>query len=328
MFEGWLRELGVNVQTLPARILTEVAPRVQIYAMPSEYNLIDSSFILRGDNLSVYQGNDNFLTDKTLVAAREAVGSVDHAFVPYAYIWWYPFRLGNIDAATRESEGQRMVTKYLDLGLEHAAILGAPVVVPCGGNLVYYDDVDSVMNEAVYTPYDFVDYARARRPEIAPRILPLIAGDYVLKHGTVNEPHWSPLTTENYQQRLDLFLREWATANPLVPSKSAVTPASVSFLQRRLERPEVTPIDYDLVFRRENEAVGFRVDMRDKSIHLDTNATPSRPWIRFDIQPVAFEAWLSETIIFEVIMESARFVVYREPERHDVKIWELLRLYF
>lgn len=331
MFEGWLRELGLVVKTLPPRRLFAVAPGVEVYSMPSEYNKIDSSFLLKGEGLCVYQGNDNFLTAETLVEARRAVGPVDHAFVPYAYIWWYPFRLGSIDAATRHSEGQRMVTKYLDLGLEHATILGSPVVVPCGGNLVYYDSVDSDINQAVYTPYDFKDYTIERRPDLAERVMPLVAGDYILKESGVDRPVWSPSTTAVYKEKLAAFLAAWAAKNP--PSseaRSGVTAADVEFLAKRLQRPEVAALDYVLVFLcADNPSIGFQVDLKEKSIALRTDVpTDGRSWLRFEMQAVALDAWLAERIIFEVILESARFTVYRFPEVHDPKVWELLRLYF
>jgi hypothetical protein len=330
MFEGWLRELGANVQVLPARKLTEIEKGVHVYAMPSEYNAIDSSFLLKNDNLCVYQGNDNFLTDKTLVEARRVVGKVDHAFVPYAYIWWYPFCLGSIDKDVRYREGQRMVSKYLDLGLEHARILDAPVVVPCGGNLVYYDRVDSVINEAVYTPYDFADYAREHAPDLASRVSPMVGGDYILKERGENKLMWRPSTTEAYQNQLAHFLADWAKNNPeVVSAPKPFTAADVAFLERRLANPLVPALNYDLVFQRSDAPqIGFRVDLTAKKIHFDTVVREPKPWIRFELQSVAMTAWMTERIIFEVVLESARFVVYRFPEQHDPKIWEALRLYF
>jgi hypothetical protein len=330
MFERWLRELGMNVRTLPARELTEIAPGVSVYAMPSEYNQIDSSFILKGENICVYQGNDNFLTDKTLDAAKRVVGRVDHAFVPYAYIWWYPFRLGSIDAATRYSEGQRMVTKYLDLGLSHATILDAPIVVPCGGNLVYYDRVDSDINTAVYTPYDFKDYASANRPDIADRVMPLLAGDYILRHGGRDRAVWNPTTTRSYKEELSRFLAVWAANNPpSSPAPVQLTPEKLEFLRRRIASSDVAPQDYVLIFEcLSAPATGFSVDLREKTVSLSYAQPDDRPWIRFEIQMDAFLAWLNESVIFEVILESARFTVYRQPERHDPRIWETLRLYF
>jgi hypothetical protein len=331
MFEGWLRELGLVVKTLPPRRLVEVSPGVSVYSMPSEYNKIDSSFLLKGGDLCVYQGNDNFLTAETLVEARRAVGPVDHAFVPYAYIWWYPFRLGSIDAETRHREGQRMVTKYLDLGLEHATILGSPIVVPCGGNLVYYDSVDSDINQAVYTPYDFKDYTAKHRPDLAERIMPLVAGDYLLKEDGVDRAVWSPSTTAIYKEKLAAFLASWAAqVEPAAAARPRLTLENLAFLERRLARTEVLPLDYVLVFLCSDDPTnGFQVDLKAKTIALRTDVpSDGRAWIRFEMQAVALDAWLSEQIIFEVVLESARFTIYRFPEVHDPKIWEMVRLYF
>ncbi len=330
MFEAWLRDIGANVRTLPARKLVEVEPGVSAYAMPSEYNQIDSSFMLRGENLCVYQGNDNFLTAQTLAQARKDVGAADHAFVPYAYIWWYPFRLGSIDAERRDAEGQRMVTKYLDLGIEHARLLEAEVVVPCGGNLVYHDHVDSLINRAVYTPYDFADYAREHAPDIADRVMPLVAGDYALKVDGASELFWARSSTETYTRRLAAFLAEWAANDPthLSPPR-ATTQETVAFLARRIEPGEVPALDYEISFERADDPnVGLCVDLATKSIALRPGTAGDRPWIRFVLEPVAFDAWLREDVIFEVVLESARFTVFRQPEVHDPKVWEVLRLYF
>ena len=132
-----------------------------------------------------------------------------------------------------QSEGDRMVSKYLDLGLEHARILDAPVVVPCGGNLVYYDSVDSIINDAVYTPYDFADYARDRAPDLAPRVYPLVAGDFVLKAGGEQVFSWKRGSTAAYQAALERFLANWSEVNWVEPVPvRAVARSDVAFSRR------------------------------------------------------------------------------------------------
>lgn len=178
VLEPALREHNYNVVPLPPLVKTEISPGVHALAMPSEYNRIDSSFVVRSEELCVYQGNDNFLTEATLTIARQQMGPVDHAFVPYAYIWWYPFCLGSISDEAREKEGNRLIFKHLELGLMHTEILQATYAIPCGGNLVYYDRVDSVVNKSVYSPLDLADYVARTRPDLAHRVLPMFAGDY------------------------------------------------------------------------------------------------------------------------------------------------------
>ena len=330
ILEPSLRAAGRTVVALPPLEQVQIAAGVFAYAMPSEYNKIDSSFVLRSDQLCVYQGNDNFLTAATLVRAREVMGAVDHAFVPYAYIWWYPFCLGSIDDATREREGQRLIHKYLDIGLLHTEILGAQVAVPNGGNLVYYDRVDSVVNTAVYSPLDFKAYADRVRPDLTDRVLPMFAGDYLLQIDGKAQPHWTPRDTAQFKLEMAQFLTTQArTLHREVPSRHHITLADGAFLQARLQRPEVTPQDYILVFQRAdllNHAL--RVDLLTRQVTVGPTIEPTRPWIRFEIEPLAFEMWMGQHESFEVVLETSRFVAYRQPEQHDPKVWEVLRLYF
>lgn len=91
----------------------------------------------------------------------------------------------------------------------------------------------------------------------------------------------------------------------------------------------MTPQDYILVFQRADLLDhALRVDLLTRQVTVGPTIEPRRPWIRFEIEPLAFEMWMGQLESFEVVLETSRFVAYRQPEQHDPKVWEVLRLYF
>ena len=98
-------EAGIEVVELPADRLTEIAPGVEIYAVLHETNGVDASLAIRNAHFSVYHGNDNYVSAPTLQRLKDAVGRVDVACVPFAYIHWYPFLLEGVDPGLARRRG-------------------------------------------------------------------------------------------------------------------------------------------------------------------------------------------------------------------------------
>ena len=85
-----------NLFKIKPNKIYKVDQNINVLALPSDHNKIDTSYIIRGDKFSVYHGNDNFLSPQIVKKAAKKYGSVDHAYVPFAYVWWYPFCLKSI----------------------------------------------------------------------------------------------------------------------------------------------------------------------------------------------------------------------------------------
>ena len=132
MFSQMCVEAGIEVAELPADRLTEIAPGVEIYAVLHETNGVDASMAIRNASFCAYHGNDNYVSAPTLQRLKDAVGRVDVACVPFAYIHWYPFLLEGVEPAWRDAEAKRLMDQYLDKGIEQAEILDAEVVIPFG----------------------------------------------------------------------------------------------------------------------------------------------------------------------------------------------------
>lgn len=328
VLEEQLRAGGFNVQPIEPMQPMEIAPGVTALAMPSEYNQIDSSFIIKGNGFSVYQGNDNFLTEATLSRARELMGRINHAYIPYAYIWWYPICLASISAEERHRELHRLMDKHLEIGISHGEILGADMIVPCGGNLVFHDNVDSEVNKAVYSPLQFKDYAERTHPDIAKKIFPLFAGDYA--HNVDDRPKivTAGLTSEQHRKGMAARLKEHAAqVGYVAPPPQKVGEKDLDFLKPRLAALAAADLSYDLLFQRDGDmSQGILVQLPEKKVSVSNRVTDTRPWIRFEVDPLVYDAWTDGTEKFEVMLETSRFRVHRQPEKHDPRIWEVLRL--
>ena len=69
---------------------------IWVYGCLHEYNDIDSSLVISNDNLSIYHGNDNFITQKTLVPFKKKVGNIEVGCIPFAFIHYYPYLLNSL----------------------------------------------------------------------------------------------------------------------------------------------------------------------------------------------------------------------------------------
>ncbi len=62
------------------------------------------------------------------------------------------------------------------IGLSMAKIFEASLIIPRAGNLVFFDNTNSILNREIASPFDFVDYARSNNTLIGEKTLPLLSG--------------------------------------------------------------------------------------------------------------------------------------------------------
>ncbi len=168
-----LERCGLRVVELPHHSRERVAVHVDAYVIPSEHNEIDSSFVVRSNGYALYHGNDNFVPVEAVARARDVMGLVTDAYVPFSFVFWYPACVATMGVVERESELLRRVEANMRLGWEHARALDAENVIPCGGNLAYCGD-NEALAQCVPTPEDFATMwhhlsvlPRGRRAEFA-----------------------------------------------------------------------------------------------------------------------------------------------------------------
>jgi len=318
-----------NLVVLPSFEKVTIFDKITILAMPSSYNKVDSSFILKNDNMSVYHGNDNFLYEEDVLKAHSLMGDVDVAFTPYAYIWWYPFCLESMSEELKAIETKRMVGKCLDLGLSHVQLLNAQIGVPFGGNLVYYDGANSVMNKAVLNPFDFKEYAESTDHKTTDRVHPLFAGDFIFKSVGVNEIYKQDRQASEFKKQLNAFVdisKEMSKKD--VASRVSFNAADCKLLEDKVNKIDLV-VDQKVFFGRNDLATSFLcVDLSKKTVYVTDKPVSDEKYSFFSIDPYAFEEWMGGKISFEIVLESARFSLRRNPEEFDEKLWEILRLCF
>ncbi len=322
MFAQMCAEAGIDVVPLPADRLTEIAPGVEIYAVLHETNGVDASMAIRNAHFSAYHGNDNYVSAATLQRLKDAVGRVDVACVPFAYIHWYPFLLEGVDAGWRDAEAQRLMDQYLDKGIEQAEILDADVVVPFGANLVYWDDANSVMNRAVLSPLDFVAYAQAKPARHPDRYRPMFAGDTVIKRpGGGLEVVCKPRSEAGFRAEMQAALKASASRPPQPPPEAVAAPADLSWLEARLAHHASGRFDH----RIRVEGPGARplkieIDLQTQTAAVVEDWRLPAPYHHFRLEAEPMLRWLDRSVTLEGVIGMRRFRIERVPERYDPAI--------
>jgi L-ascorbate metabolism protein UlaG (beta-lactamase superfamily) len=326
MFAQMCAEAGIEVIELPADRLTAIDDEVEIYAILHETNGVDSSMVIRNANFAAYHGNDNYVSAQTLTRLKRAVGRVDVACVPFAYIHWYPFLLDGIDADWRDGEARRLTDQYLEKGVEQAEILDARVVIPFGSNLVYYDDADSVMNRAVLSPLDFVAYAQARPAAHPERYLPMFAGDLVMKPRRAGGQGALQVTCKPRERaEFRAEMQAALAANPDrpldLPARAIAAPCDLSWLEQRLRRHAAGTYDHAIRLEGPGERpLKIEIDLKAQTAAVVEQWRSAAPYHHFRIEAGALLPWLNREVTLEGVIGTRRFRLERAPERYAPEI--------
>ena len=117
--EDLLDKAGISYKLLPELEVINFIDDISMYCVNHESNGIDSAMCIRNSQLSIYHGNDCYLSIEKTNCIRKNFGHIDIACIPFAYIHWYPFLVNNISEKDKELESSRLVSSYMDLSLIH-----------------------------------------------------------------------------------------------------------------------------------------------------------------------------------------------------------------
>ena len=205
-FNKLLKKEKIKYKLIPPEKKFFLNKNTWIYGCLHEYNDIDSSMVISNDNLSVYHGNDNFITKKNLIPLKKKVGNVDVACIPFAFIHYYPYLLDNIPKKQISIEGKRLENQFMDFGIMQSKILKPKIIIPFGSNLFHSDNPDSRMNKAVATPVDFVNYAQKKHQNCSNNYKTMLSGSYCFKINGKILPYYESVTAKKFNFELRKFI--------------------------------------------------------------------------------------------------------------------------
>ena len=326
-FSKFLNKNKNRVILVPAFKEFKIDNTISVMAIPSDHNKIDSSYLIKGSNFSVYHGNDNFLTPSIVGRAVQKMGGANHAYIPFAYVWWYPFCLTSISSKRRKSEGKRLALKNMKIGAEISNYLNPEVIVPFAANMVYYDP-KSIINKETANTFDFSSFCKKNYPSIYKKVLNLFPGDFVIKSSTANVIESKNLSKTAYFLKLRKFLNK-RTKLFNKEHKNFIfnkTNKNLTNYRKKLSKLKKIKLDRDIYITVKNNRSQFmKIDPFKKDIYFHSTLSKKNCSYIFNFEPKPLTSWLRGEVSFEDILNSQRFTVDRYPEEFRKKIWDYIR---
>ena len=284
--------LGSHAEIIerPAKKWSPLVGDVSVFFVPNPKNTVDSSCLIRGKDLCIYAGSDNFLDRNLCQVVATATKHVDVACIPYACVFYYPHLL-EMDESKKKEEAIRLKKHSLDEARMFIDIVRPGIAVPFGNNLFYCEGPNHPLNAYLAKPSELWG------------ALPLAGGDYVLKRGSSLVPFLFPVE----------FLNEWEALPPMAFSVELSDKELTSIMSRVRKAPGVIPwhairvndvVTIDAHSRRVYEGLAESI-VRDRKLHY------------FWFDSSVFHAWASGKITFEGALGSRRFKYSRNPDEFN-----------
>ncbi len=326
--EDLLDKAGISYKLLPELEVINFIDDISMYCVNHESNGIDSAMCIRNSQLSIYHGNDCYLSIEKTNCIRKNFGHIDIACIPFAYIHWYPFLVNNISEKDKELESSRLVSSYMDLALDMIRCLEPSITIPFGANMFYSDGVDTDHNKCVLNPLDFKDYAEKNAKDIASSILPLFAGAHIFRNSIDSKSYLKVvdglLSREELLSGFTNYLSDMKLNNKLHSPLSSIKPLSsseiISFLKIRMSRAfEVLPKlnHYIFISSTENQNYILQISLNDLDVSISELSYSSISFHHFILTPIAFNAFCSGQFSLNEFVAASMFTLTREPNIYN-----------
>jgi len=328
-FISTLKKEKIKFNLIPRNKKIFIDNTIWVYGCLHEYNDIDSSLVISNNNLTVYHGNDNFITEKSLIPLKKKVGKIDIACIPFAYINYYPYLLNSLSRKVMLQEGRRLENLFMNYGIKQSKILKPSVVIPFGSNLFHIDDPKSDMNKAVATPVDFVNYAQSKNKRAKNIYKTILSGDYCLKINNKIKCKYQNIQKKEFNDKLIKF-----TLSKKKITKNINDIKIVEFnntikknIQRKIKK-NPNKLDHNLVISsksKQNKKIIINLK-NDKVSYLIDNKLPFNSHY-FILEDNEFNLWVKNKISFEEVLGTRRFRYERYPNVYQVKINQIYTNY-
>jgi hypothetical protein len=332
-FENILKQNKIKFKKIPVGRKIYFDKNIWLTGCLHEHNSIDSSIVISNNKLTIYHGNDNYLTEKNLSPLKKLVGGIDIGCIPFSFIHWYPFLLDGVTEKWRKTEGKRLIKQFLNLGVQTAKILDPKLVIPFGANLVYADNYDSAMNRAVVSPIDFVEYAK-KIDSKKKRYLKIFSGGYIISDNGLLKPRYETVSKKKFKAELKKFLINSLSKNNIVTNYKKQIKINLnnignfSWIEEKLNKNK-KKIKFNLILQDE------KIDNNKILINLKNNKAKIinkidnslAPYQYFKINSYVFNKWLNQEIRFEEIIGTRRFRLTRVPNKYNLNVNEICTNY-
>tara|TARA_B110000444_G_C18807082_1_gene580574 strand:+ start:482 stop:1801 length:1320 start_codon:yes stop_codon:yes gene_type:complete len=321
-FKSSLKKEKIKVKYIQVKKKTFIHKNTWVYGCLHEYNDIDSSMLISNNNLSVYHGNDNFITEKTLVPFKKKVGKVDIACIPFAYINYYPYLLNGISKKQCKSEATRIESLFMDYGIKQSKILKPKIIIPFGSNLFHLDDPTCEMNRGVATPVDFVNYAKIKHNSRANTYKTMLSGSFCLKNDNKILLSYENISRKKFDESLIKFTNKKKKLSKKIKQskKILITKNKLRLIKDKIKLNS-TKIDHNIVISpktfKDNKII---INLKLDTVIFKKQSSIPKNCHYFIVEDNEFNLWLNNKITFEEVLGTRRFRYNRNPNIYRVEI--------
>ena len=321
-FNRDLKSKKINVIKIPVNKKFYIDKNIWVNGCLHEYNDIDSSLIISNDNLSVYHGNDNFITEKTLVPFKKEVGKVDVACIPFAFIHFYPYLLKSLEKKANRKEAKRLENQFMNYGIKQAKILKPDLIIPFGSNLFHLDNPKCPMNKGVATPVDFVNYAKKFHNSLRNNYKTMLSGAYCLKEDKNLSCYFEKISSKRFNKSLEnfTFKKIKLINHKKIIRKIKIKNLHLRFIKNKISKNKIKINHKILVSNESQKDNKVCIDIKNNNVFLYNKDKLPLNSHYFIVQDNEFNQWIKKKITFEEVLGTRRFTYERYPNTYNVKV--------
>jgi len=321
-FKNSLKKEKIKAKYIHIKKKTYINKDTWVYGCLHEYNDIDSSMLISNDNLSVYHGNDNFITNKSLIPFKKKVGNVDVACIPFAYINYYPYLLNGISKKKSNSESTRIENLFMDYGIQQSKILKPNVIIPFGSNLFHLDNPKCEMNKGVATPSDFVNYAKKKDKSFYKNYKTMLSGSFLLKKDNKIKLFYENISQKKFNDGLIKFTnkKKKLTKKYKKATTIKITKVKLNEICKKI-RKNKNKVDHNIVVSpKSKKNTKIIINLKNNNVTEIKQAKIPENCHYFIVEDNEFNLWLNNKITFEEVLGTRRFRYNRNPNIYRVEI--------
>ena len=285
--------------------------------------------LISNNNLSVYHGNDNFITKKSLIPFKKNVGNVDIGCIPFAFIHYYPYLLDGISKKKMLLEGRKLENKFMNYGIMQSKILKPKVVIPFGSNLFHSDNPDSDMNRAVATPIDFVHYARKKNSRFSKNYKTILSGSFCLKINGKIKSYYETVSLNKFNNELKKFIlrKKKITKYLKLGGSSKISVKNLKFIKSKITKNKKKFNHKIIISSLKTIDNKIMINLLNNKVDIYKEKELPNNCHYFCLENVEFQLWVNGKITFEEVLGSRRFRYIRKPNNYNVKIMQIYTNY-